>query len=259
LSEESPKLDDRIIRELLESDKKNRYLRNRSEDRDSRQAVLDRDTLFTLYGLMNRKELDYLNGVIQAGKEGRVYWGVRRGEDVAVKLFYMTTSDFKKRMIYMAGDPRFTRVRKYGHGLVIEWARKEFANLKQAHRSGVRVPEPITLDRNVLIMEFIGEKGVPAPTLQETEVTQRDYAALLKLVERLYKKAGLVHADLSGFNVFKLHGRLILFDFGSAVDVRHPMSAEFLKRDIDNVNTFFAKRGIEIKPAEQILEAVGVP
>jgi RIO kinase 1 len=256
LSEGSSKQEDDIVRALFNSDKQNRYLRNRSENRDSRQAVFDRDTLFTLYDMMKRGDLDYLNGVVQAGKEGRVYWGVRKGKDVAVKLYYTTTSDFKKRLIYMTGDPRFSRVRRYGHGLIFEWARKEFSNLRQAYQGGVRVPEPLSLQKNVLVMEFIGEGGVPAPTLEETEVTGRDYSAVLKQVRLLYQEARLVHADLSAYNVFKLHGRVILFDFGSAVDVRHPMSAQFLRRDLDNLNSFFAKRGIEIKAAEKIMESV---
>jgi RIO kinase 1 len=254
---ESVEQEDQIIRKLFNSDKQNRYLRNRSEDKDSRQAVFDRDTLFTLYDMMNRGDLDYLNGVVQAGKEGRVYWGVRKGKDVAVKLFYTTTSDFKKRLIYMTGDPRFSRVRKYGHGLIFEWVRKEYSNLRQAHDAGVTVPEPYFSIKNVLVMEFIGEGGVPAPTLEETTATRRDYANVIRQMKLLYTEARLVHADLSAYNIFKLRGRIILFDFGSAVDVRHPMSTEFLRRDVGNVNTFFAKRGIEIKPATEILETVG--
>jgi RIO kinase 1 len=256
LSEGTSKQEDQIARELFRSDKQNRYLRNRSESRDSRQAVFDRDTLFTLYDMMKRGDIEYLNGVVQAGKEGRVYWGVRKGKDVAVKLFYTTTSDFKKRLIYMTGDPRFSRVRRYGHGLIFEWARKEFSNLRRAFDAGVRVPEPYSLSKNVLVMEFIGEGGVPAPTLEETAVTGRDYSGVLKQVKLLWRDASLVHADLSAYNVFKLHGKITLFDFGSAVDVRHPMSAEFLRRDVDNINAFFAKRGIVIKPAKDVLEMV---
>jgi RIO kinase 1 len=256
LSEETSKQEDAIVRALFKSDKQNRYLRNRSENKDSRQAVFDRETLFTLYDMLKRGDLDYLNGVVQAGKEGRVYWGVRKGKDVAVKLYYTTTSDFKKRLIYMTGDPRFSQVRRYGHGLIFEWARKEFSNLKQAREAGVRVPAPFALQKNVLVMEFIGEGGVPAPTLEETEVNERDYVAVLKQVRLLYRKAFLVHADLSSYNVFKLHGRVILFDFGSAVDIRHPMSAEFLRRDLDNISSFFARRGMKIKPAREMMESV---
>ncbi len=156
----------------------------------------------------------------------------------------------------MTGDPRFSRVRRYGHGLIFEWARKEFSNLKEAHEAGVRVPEPLALHKNVMVMEFIGENGVPAPTLEETQVNERDYVAVLSQVRLLYRNASLVHADLSAYNVFKLHGRVILFDFGSAVNIRHPMSSEFLRRDVENLNTFFARRGMEIKPVKEILESV---
>jgi RIO kinase 1 len=54
-----------------------------------------------------------------------------------------------------------------------------------------------------------------------------------------------VHADLSEYNIFKTDNGLMFFDFGSAVDIGHPNSKQFLIRDVININRFFAKRGIE--------------
>lgn len=255
---EEPELEEKIRRELFESDKQGRYLRRRSEEYKTLEAVFDRSTLFTLYDMMNRGQFSYLNGVVKAGKEGRVYWGIRGKEDVAVKIFYTVTSNFKRRMPYMAGDPRFRHVRKYGRGLILEWAKKEFANLKQAFEAGVNVPEPFALSKNVIVMQFIGEQGTPAPTLAETRVTRRDYSSVMKNVRLLYQKARLVHADLSEFNVFKFRGKVYLFDFGSAVDLGHPLSGAFFRRDVNNINRFFTKRGIEVTPEGMILKRVGV-
>jgi len=258
LSVRDEKLDAQIIRELFQSDKDNRYLIKRSEEGGAREAVFDRETLFTLYNMMNRGELDYLNGVVKAGKEARVYWGVKDGVDVAVKIFYTTTSNFKRRMPYMAGDPRFRKVKKYGKWLILEWVRKEFSNLHQAFEAHVSVPKPLLFQKNVLVMELIGKGGSPAPTLDNAEVNRRDYASILKNVRILYSRAKLVHADLSEFNIFKFDGKIKLFDMGSAVDRKHPMSSVFLERDIYNINRFFAKRGMEVKPLKEVMELIGV-
>jgi RIO kinase 1 len=76
------------------------------------------------------------------------------------------------------------------------------------------------------------------------------------LINKLYNNANLVHADLSEYNIFK-HGKsLILFDFGSAVDVRHPLSKEFLIRDLNNINRFFIKRGLKVEPIEDLIKKV---
>ena len=67
----------------------------------------------------------------------------------------------------------------------------------------------------------------------------------------LYQKSHLIHSDLSEYNVFKNSNDLILFDFGSAVDVSHPMSKNFLLRDLKNLHRFFSKRGIPVFDVEK--------
>ena len=76
------------------------------------------------------------------------------------------------------------------------------------------------------------------------------------MVGRLYRRARLIHADLSEYNIFKYRGRLILFDFGSAVNVAHPMAEEFLLRDLSNINRFFSKRGVEVMPLDDLYRRV---
>jgi RIO kinase 1 len=79
----------------------------------------------------------------------------------------------------------------------------------------------------------------------------------MKMIRQLYKKAGLVHADLSEFNIFKpAPKQRVLFDMGSAVLNSHPESKELLLRDITNIVNFFKKRGVYQKGPEQILETV---
>lgn len=246
----------KVYEKLFRYEKESRIKVKRSEDYEVVEAVFDKPTLMTLYSIMNAGIFDYLNGVVSTGKEARVYWGVKGDKDVAVKIYYTVTSSFKNRIMYMIGDPRFVSFKKTSRGLTEVWAKKEFKNLKQAYDAGVRVPKPIYVKSNVLVMEFIGENGRPAPLLAESIVSQRDYYEILEMVKKLYKKANIVHADLSEYNIFKYRGKLILFDFGSGVDIAHPEALEFLIRDINNINRFFLKRGLKIKDARQILREV---
>jgi len=76
------------------------------------------------------------------------------------------------------------------------------------------------------------------------------------MVRGLYRRARLVHADLSEYNIFSHKGMLILFDFGSAVNIAHPNSQEFLVRDITIINRFFSRRGVEVLPLDEALKRV---
>ena len=65
-----------------------------------------------------------------------------------------------------------------------------------------------------------------------------------------------MHGDFSEYNMFKTSKGLIVFDLGSAVDLRHPNSHEFLKRDINNITRFFSKRGIPVDDPSKIFEDI---
>ena len=139
------------------------------------------------------------------------------------------------------------------------WAKKEFKNLQTAHKNGVSVPTPYYVRQNVLVMEFIGdEDGNPCASLVNSDsVTSEDYGEIMQQTSKLYQKAELVHADLSEYNIFKsVDSRIILFDFGSSVNTKHPNSKQFLTRDIINVNRFFEKRGIEVLNMELAVEKI---
>jgi RIO kinase 1 len=236
-------------------DKRDRVILKNEEERSVFEEVFDRKTLMILYDLSNQEQFSYLNGVISSGKEARVYWGVKGdGKDVAVKIYLVSSSDYKKRLQYIEGDPRFSKIRKDSRGIAEVWARKEYINLKQAFEAGVSVPKPLAFQGNVVIMEFIGKDGVPAPRLIDSTPTRSDYATILKSMKLIYQKAELVHSDLSEYNIMKLDKHLTFFDFGSAVSTAHPQAEEFLKRDITNINRFFKRRGFRIEEDEEKLQ-----
>ena len=221
------------------------------------EAVFDKSTVMILSRMINNGIISYVNGAVGAGKESQMYWAVDpSGQDLAVKIYLVTTSNFKKRYPYLIGDPRFTKIKRGTRSLIELWAKKEFRNLSKSFNSGIPCPEPVTVVKNILIMKFIGSGGVPSPTLVESEVDYVDYAKTIEIISDLYQKAELVHADLSEYNIFKTEKGPVVFDFGSAVDIRHPKTKEFLERDISNITRFFVKRGLTVDNPIDVFERV---
>jgi len=228
----------------------------RSEEYEALEEVFDKPTLMTLYGMLRRDVISEIYGAIKAGKESKLFWAKGpRGEDLAVKIYLTITAEFRTGMLmYIEGDPRFSRVRRDRRGLIYQWASKEFKNLKEAYGAGVRVPKPVTVRNNVLVMEFIGRDGVPAPLLREVELRNpaRVYKMVVNDVRKLYRKAGLVHGDLSEYNIMYWRGLPYLIDLSQAVPLEHPMSDVFLKRDLANLNRFFRRLDVEVIDEERL-------
>jgi RIO kinase 1 len=213
----------------------------RSEDRQVIESVFDTKTLLTLYHMFNKGLLNEINGVISTGKEANVYWGIQPdGTDVAIKIYRITTFNFKRITLYLEGDPRFSRIPRARSGLITAWASKEYKNLLRAESAQVRVPHPIHVQRNILVMEFIGEEGLPAPLMQKEnpEDPKKTRTIILQAISKLYHDAQLVHADLSEYNIM-LWKEPVLIDMSQAVVLDHPHSEMFFERDIRNIITFF--------------------
>ncbi|MCJ7721967.1 serine protein kinase RIO, partial [Candidatus Bathyarchaeota archaeon] len=152
------KVDKRLSRKQKAYEIESLMKNKRSEDYQVIEEVFDRSTLMTIYSFMNKGAIDEIHGVVSAGKEARVYWGKdTQGNELAIKIYLTSSAEFKKGMIpYIEGDPRFSHVRRDTRSLIYTWAQKEFKNLQRAKEAGVNVPEPLAIQKNVLIMKFIG-------------------------------------------------------------------------------------------------------
>lgn len=227
----------------------------RSEEYEVLEEVFDKPTLMTVYHLMSQRVIDKLHGAVKSGKESRIFWAVApSGAELAVKIYLTVSAEFKKGMLpYLAGDPRFRHV-KSGRPLVYTWAEKEFKNLKTALKADVRVPMPYAVKNNVLVMEFIGEKGVPSPLLKDMPPPRprESYSRLIEYVRLLYRRGDLVHGDFSEYNVMMHQGEPILFDMSQAVLSSHPLADQLLRRDIHNLNQFFRKLGVKVQDEEKV-------
>ncbi|MFH0748625.1 MAG: serine protein kinase RIO [Candidatus Bathyarchaeota archaeon] len=235
-------------------------LKDRSADRAVMEEVFDKSTLMVVYGLLNQEVIKEIFGVMKSGKESRIYTGIGAQDNrIAIKIYLTTSAEFKKGMIpYITGDPRFKVVKRDSRSLAYLWAQKEFKNLQRASEVGIRVPRPIHVEKNILVMEFITEDDYPAQTLKEKHPKNPRgmYRNLLKYVRILYRKAKLVHGDLSEYNIMNLHGIPVIFDMSQSVHIDHPMAKQLLQRDIDVLNRFFKKLGVPIKSSESIYEWV---
>ena len=231
-----------------------------SSERATLEEVFDRATFMVIYELLKSGVLYEVHGVVNAGKEARVYWGKNKeGKDLAVKIYLTASAEFRKGMLkYIEGDYRFKGVKRDTRSLIFTWAQKEYRNLEKASRAKVRVPRPIAVKNNVLVMEFIGKNGVNASSLKEQVPSDPEevYGVLLTYLKRLYRKAELVHGDLSEYNIMMWNGKPVIFDMAQAVPTSHPMAEFFLRRDIANVNRFFKRLGVKVLSVDEAYKNV---
>ena len=250
------KLESKIDKQLIEKLHRGKITDGFKKNKTVNE-VLDKPTIMTLYDMIRSNIISYVNGAVKAGKESVVFWAVNEEEqNVALKVYLISTASFRNRTRYILGDPRFKRIRKGTRNLVYLWAKKEFRNLTECFEAKIPAPRPIKVSNNVLAMEFVGDGGIPAKTLLESDVNLTDYKSAISIIEKLYKDAKLVHADFSEYNIFKTKKGLIVFDLGSAVKIAHPNSPGFLKRDINNISNFFVKRGLTVENPSDVLERI---
>jgi RIO kinase 1 len=83
----------------------------------------------------------------------------------------------------------------------------------------------------------------------DVENPETAFEVVREYMRRLYR-AGLVHGDLSEYNLIIHDGELVVIDLGQAATVHHPNADDFLDRDCENVAAFFSRQGIDVAPAD---------
>jgi RIO kinase 1 len=245
-------------------------------DRKTEQYVFDIPTLETLYKFSNKGIITALGGPISRGKESVIFHALgAEEEELAIKMYKISTANFNAMLDYIIGDPRFENIKKDHRSIIFAWARKEFKNLKRAFDAGVRVPQPLACDKNVLIMEFIGKEGVAAPRLRDIPVDilkddfepEELFLRIISAVRTLYERGKMVHADLSEFNIVmkgyvereietnantgaEIEIEPVLIDMGQSLLLDHPHADKFLLRDVRNIVIYFNKLGLNCSEDE---------
>ena len=245
-------LEEKREKEYALKESKTKTLKDRSALRKTKDYVFDEATLQALDALIRKKVIDGLGGVIATGKEGNVFYAYTPSDDVVVcKIYKMETSSFHSMSKYIVGDPRFSDIRKNRRSIILNWCKKEYRNLSIAHEVGVRVPLPLAFKDNVLVMEFIGtigkeevEASVP---LRNMHLTKKQglycYDKVVEYVARLFYKGGLIHGDLSEYNILGLvKGKKVepvIIDIGQGVLEAHPLAQDLINRDVEKLANFF--------------------
>ena len=214
--------------------------------------VFDGFTNRNLYKLITQGHFEGLKSPISIGKESNVFSAVKKdGSYVMAKIYRLEACDFNRMFDYIKADPRFVNLKKGKRNIIFSWVQREFRNLMKAREANVSVPTPLTFSSNVLVLEFIGDDGIFSPKLKD-EIPKDPKGFFDKIVlnmKRLYD-AGLVHADLSAFNILNYNEKPVFIDFSQCTTLESSMAAQYLDRDIRNVCTFFRKIGLKIDEAK---------
>jgi len=211
------------------------------------QGVFDNYTFKTLIELADKKYFRTLDYPISTGKEADVYRATMTdGKHRAIKIYRIETSNFRNMYRYLAGDVRFSNVKKNRRSIIKTWCQKEYRNLSDMKKAGIGVPFPYKFLNNVLVMEFIGEEGIAAHMLTKYKPKHPE-----KLIEKLtgyirsmYQKANLVHGDFSEFNIMMIGEKPCLIDVSQAMRTEHVTAESLLKRDIHNLARLARKYGV---------------
>jgi len=200
--------------------------------------------------------IDEVIGQLMSGKEATVYM-VRCGSDVRCAKVYKEAAkrSFKKAAQYNEGrlvrNSRRARAMekgsKFGRDQQEEiWQNAEVDALYKLAAAGVRVPEPHGCFNGVLLMELIlDDEGYVAPRLNDVELSperaRRDHATVMQDVIRMLC-VGLIHGDLSEFNVLVDEAGPVIIDLPQAVDAAANNNAKrMLERDVRNMTNYYGQ------------------
>ncbi|MCA9534452.1 MAG: hypothetical protein KC593_12260, partial [Myxococcales bacterium] len=202
---------------------------------------------------------------LMSGKEAQVFLVRAGGQDRVAKVYKDAQQrSFKHRADYTEGRrTRNTRdqramLRRSKHGKAQDeaaWRSTEVDMIYRLRAAGVRVPAPYIFSDGVLVMEFItDEDGFAAPRLGDADlgpdVARQVFEELLQEVIRMLC-AGVVHGDLSDFNVLLGARGPVVIDFPQALDAAGNRNARnILIRDVENLHNFMARwsRGYQRRP-----------
>ncbi|PRQ33935.1 putative non-specific serine/threonine protein kinase [Rosa chinensis] len=154
-------------------------------------------------------------------------------EELAIKVYKTSVLDFK----YVQGDRRYRKgyCKHNPREMVKVWVEKEKRNLDRMVKNGIRCPTAIDIKDHVLVMEFIGKTGWPAPRL-------RDAALSLDKLRKGYRE-----------------DHLYIIDVSQAVEPDHVLVNEFLCRDCVHVSDFFKKKGVAVMTIRELFDFIVDP
>jgi len=214
------------------------------------KGVFDEFTERNLFELQSKGHFDNLLIPFRIGKESNVFIASKAGKKIIVKIYRVQNCDFKRMFHYIRQDPRYNYLKSQRREIIFSWTQREYKNLIRAEKGKVRSPKPIAWKYNILIEEFIGDEQ-PAPPLKDCppKNPKKFFNEIIKQMHTLYQ-AGLIHGDLSAFNILNHNDKPYLIDFSQSTLTTTPNWRELLQRDIKNVLQYFQSFGIDANPED---------
>jgi RIO kinase 1 len=187
---------------------------------------------------------------LKSGKEADV-WLVRANHILYALKVYVT-GQLSTRSRYTEGQwitesslrKAVRQKTKVGKNLQQKlWTKREYYLLKKLHSLGANVPEVFAYTDTAILMQYLGSEQEPAPRLIDIELDGTTKQQVLKDLEkslRILFENGVVHADLSPYNILWWNNKPWIIDFPQATDMRrNPNWQEFYKRDLANISKYF--------------------
>jgi len=210
-------------------------------------------------------------GILKTGKEADVFLLERadplepdRGVVMAAKryrspehrTFHRSASYTEGRSMKRSRDERaLKRKSTFGREVAAgEWATSEWGALVRLWNLGLPVPYPVQIDGTEILMEWITHDGETAPRLAETRpepALLQSYFDQLRDVLATMVQAGIVHGDLSAYNILAAGPRLVIIDLPQIVDLVGNLNGmDFLMRDCANICKWFRGKGLAVDEHE---------
>ncbi len=202
-------------------------------------------------------------GRINDGKEATVYLcqGAVGGEHrlLAAKIFKARqfrhfNTDRNYRNFGKMRDRRMAKAMRGGskkgeQAFHKQWVQSEWRMLNRLYDAGVSVPEPVAWFADGVLMTFIGDESQgPAPRLVNCSLDERDVKQVADQLTRDITKMlsiGVVHGDLSAYNILVHDGRAVIIDVPQAMDLATtPTAFGMMQRDLGHLETFFERQGL---------------
>lgn len=139
----------------------------------------------------------------------------------------------------------------------ISWLMHEYVTLQRLHQLGAAVPLPVGAGDNAILMDFIGAPGQPAPVLHGLSLSlseaRHHFTEIMRNIE-LMLQHGMIHGDLSAYNILYWEGTVTLIDFPQVTLSESNHNAyRIFQRDVQRVCEYFAQQGVECD-ARQLVE-----
>ncbi|MEO7351802.1 MAG: RIO1 family regulatory kinase/ATPase [Marmoricola sp.] len=217
-----------------------------------------------------RAAVDTELGVLKTGKEADVFLlerAVDGGASVVMAAKRYRSPDhrnFHRNASYTQGrrgrDSREARAAAKGSAFgrtvaAAQWANAEWESLKLCWSLGLPVPYPVQIDGTEVLMEWIQDDGETAPRLAQTRPSPAllaSYFDQLREAMATMAQHGIVHGDLSAYNLLAAGERLVIIDLPQVVDlVGNPQGMDFLLRDCANVCAWFRAKGLDPQLADE--------